>query len=101
MYNFFNNSGRLDLNDLVGFIAAFCTTVSFVPQAIKVYKTKSTTDISLGMFLLMSVGVAFWDAYGFLIGAMPVILANSATLILSVYILIMKLMLDRKESVNN
>ncbi len=85
----------------MGFIAAFCTTASFIPQAIKVYRTKRTSDISLGMFVLMSLGVAFWDAYGFLINSLPVIVANTVTLLLSAYILLMKLKLERKKLVNN
>ena len=84
------------MNNLVGFLAAICTTVSFIPQAVKVYKTRRTEDISFGMFLLMTTGVAFWDVYGFMIGALPVILANSVTLVLSAYILVMKIKYDRK-----
>ncbi len=81
------------MDNIVGFVAAFCTTVSFVPQAVKVFKTKRTNDISLGMFLLMSFGVAFWDIYGIMINSAPVIFANSITLVLSVYILVMKIKL--------
>jgi MtN3 and saliva related transmembrane protein len=78
----------------LGFFAAFCTTVAFVPQAIKVYKTKSTLDISLGMFLLMTVGVGAWLIYGIIINSLPIIMANGVTLLLSIYILIMKIKLD-------
>jgi MtN3 and saliva related transmembrane protein len=77
-----------------GYIAAACTTISFIPQAVKVYKTKSTKDISLVMFLLMTAGVAFWLIYGLLINSFPVIAANAATLLLSFYILIIKIRLD-------
>ena len=82
----------------MGFLAAFCTTASFVPQAIKVFKSKSTNDISLGMFSLMSLGVAAWDIYGILINSAPVIFANSVTLMLSVYILAMKIKLGTKNN---
>ena len=75
----------------IGFFAAFCTTIAFLPQAIKVYKTKSTKDISLYMFLIFTVGVISWLIYGLIINDLPVILANAVTLILSFFILIYKL----------
>jgi len=77
-----------------GYLAAFCTTASFLPQVIKVFKTKHTKDISLGMFLLMTAGVSFWLIYGLLISSPPIIMANSVTVVLSFYILFMKLKLD-------
>lgn len=85
------------MNNFMGFFAAICTTASFIPQALKVYRTRKTTDISLGMFSLMSLGVALWDVYGFMIGSLPIIAANSITLTLSVYILIMKIRFNGKE----
>ena len=75
----------------IGFFAAFCTTIAFLPQAIKVYKTKSTKDISLYMFLIFTIGGLAWLIYGFIINDWPVILANAVTLILSFFILIYKL----------
>jgi len=80
----------------MGFLAAICTTASFVPQAFKVYKTRKVGDISFGMFLLMSVGVALWDVYGIMIGALPLIVANTITLALSLYILSMKIKIEGK-----
>tara|TARA_Y100000816_G_C25664969_1_gene352792 strand:- start:162 stop:443 length:282 start_codon:yes stop_codon:yes gene_type:complete len=75
----------------IGFFAAFCTTFAFLPQAIKVYQTKSTKDISLYMFLIFTIGVLSWLIYGLIIKDLPVILANAVTLILSFFILIYKL----------
>ena len=75
----------------VGFFAAFCTTFAFVPQAIKVYKSKSTKDISLYMFLIFTIGVLSWLMYGIVISDLPIILANSVTLILSLFILVYKI----------
>ena len=75
----------------IGFFAAFCTTFAFLPQAIKVYQTKSTRDISLYMFLIFTIGVLSWLIYGLIINDWPVILANAVTLILSFFILIYKL----------
>jgi len=75
----------------IGFFAAFCTTIAFLPQAIKVYKTKSTKDISLYMFLIFTIGVFSWLIYGFIISDLPIIFANAVTLILSFFILIYKI----------
>ena len=76
------------------YLAAFCTTIAFIPQAVKVYKTKHTKDISLGMFSLLIVGFILWLWYGILLTSYPIILANSVTLIIAIYILITKLKLD-------
>ena len=75
----------------IGFFAAFCTTIAFLPQAIKVFKSKSTKDISLYMFIIFTIGVFSWLIYGFVINDMPVILANAVTLVLSFFILIYKI----------
>ena len=75
----------------IGFFAAFCTTFAFLPQAIKVYQTKGTKDISLYMFLIFTIGVLSWLIYGLIINDLPVILANAVTLVLSFFILIYKL----------
>ena len=79
------------LTKYVGFFAAFCTTIAFLPQAIKVYKTKSTKDISLLMFIIFTVGVASWLAYGVYLNDLPLIIANTITLILSLFILFYKI----------
>ena len=79
------------LSKYIGFFAAFCTTVAFLPQALKVYQTKSTKDISLSMFIIFTVGVFSWLIYGICISDLPIILANSITLILSIFILIYKI----------
>ena len=75
----------------IGFFAAFCTTIAFLPQAIKVFKTKSTKDISLYMFIIFTIGVLSWLIYGLIINDLPIILANAVTLILSIFILVYKL----------
>tara|TARA_B100001250_G_C19510132_1_gene661284 strand:- start:336 stop:599 length:264 start_codon:yes stop_codon:yes gene_type:complete len=75
----------------IGFFAGFCTTVAFLPQAVKVWKTKSTKDISLYMFIIFTVGVLSWLIYGIAMSDSPLILANGITLILSIFILIYKL----------
>lgn len=76
---------------LIGLVAAFCTTFAYAPQAIKTWRTRSTKDISLGMFLLMVTGVALWLIYGLMIGDLPLVLANAITLSLAGTILGLKL----------
>ena len=80
-----------NLFQLIGFFAAFCTTIAFLPQVIKVYKTRSTKDISLSMFLIFTTGVLCWLIYGVLIVDLPIIIANIVTLILSLIILAFKI----------
>lgn len=76
---------------LVGFLAAILTTIAFVPQVRKVWRTRSAKDVSLGMYSLFTLGVAMWLVYGILIGAWPVILANAITLVLAGAVLVMKI----------
>jgi MtN3 and saliva related transmembrane protein len=76
---------------LIGFAAATCTTMAYAPQAIKVWKTRSTGDISLGMFLVMVLGLALWLIYGLLSGDAPLVAANAITIVLAGVILVMKL----------
>jgi len=75
----------------VGLAAAFCTTTAFVPQVIKTWRTRSTHDISLAMFSLMTLGIALWLIYGAFIGDLPLIAANLVTLVLAGTILVLKL----------
>ena len=82
------NSTNMALIDLVGFVAAVCTTISFLPQAIKIIKTKHTEDLSLGMYLILTIGIFLWLLYGILIWDFPIILANGITLMFTVPILI-------------
>ena len=79
------------ITSTIGFIAAILTTVSFVPQVLKVWRTRSAKDISLGMYSLFTLGIAAWLVYGVLIDSWPVILANLVTLMLAGSVLVMKL----------
>jgi MtN3 and saliva related transmembrane protein len=76
---------------LAGITAAFCTTISFVPQAIKIIRTKDTTAISSAMYSLFTFGTLMWLIYGLFTKNTTVILANGVTLILSSIILFYKL----------
>jgi len=79
------------ITSTIGFIAALLTTVSFVPQVLKIWRTRSAKDISLGMYSLFTLGIAAWLVYGVLIDSWPVILANLVTLVLAGSVLVMKL----------
>jgi MtN3 and saliva related transmembrane protein len=76
--------------EIIGFIAAILTTVSFVPQVYKIWKTKSAESVSLSMFLLFFIGVALWFVYGLLLGSISMIVANTITGILALMIVYFK-----------
>ena len=82
--------------NLVGYVAAICTTISFLPQLIRVYRLKSAHEISLTMFLVYSLGVFLWLLYGIFIRSSPVIVANACSLALSLAILALKVRYDRR-----
>lgn len=75
---------------IIGLIAGTLTTISFLPQVIKTWKSKSAKDISLIMFLCFCSGVLLWIIYGFLISNIPIIVTNFVTLILAGAILFFK-----------
>ena len=81
-----------ELSDLVGYPAAFLTTIAFVPQAWKSWRTRDLSGISLSMYALFTMGVALWLAYGVVIGSIPVIVANAITLLLAAVVLLLKVM---------
>jgi MtN3 and saliva related transmembrane protein len=74
----------------IGSAAAAMTTSAFIPQVLQVWRTRSTQDISLGMYAIFTAGVACWLAYGMLLGAWPIIAANGITLLLAGMVLAMK-----------
>lgn len=76
--------------DLIGYLAAILTTTAFVPQAYKIWKTKSAQGVSLTMYLIMFTGVSLWGTYGFLIQSYPIILANFITASLLIMIIYFK-----------
>ena len=76
--------------DILGYIAAACTTCAFVPQVVQAWRTRDLTNISLSMYALFFVGIGLWLAYGVVMGAWPIIVANVITLALSGMILAMK-----------
>jgi len=74
-----------------GYVAAALTTLAFVPQAIKTIRSRDTRGISLGMYVVFTIGLAFWLAYGIVLHSWPMILSNTVTLGLSSTILALKL----------
>jgi MtN3 and saliva related transmembrane protein len=79
------------LTDWLGYLAALLTTLAFLPQVIRIWRTRSARDVSLPTFLMFTSGVALWLAYGIALGVWPIILANTLTLVFSAAILVMKL----------
>lgn len=80
----------MTLHDLIGYLAAALTTCSFVPQALHTFRTRDVGGISLGMYSVFTLGVALWLAYGLVLGAWPIVVANAITLALAGTILGMK-----------
>lgn len=78
------------MSEIIGFIAATCTTLAFVPQAVRVWRTRSVEDISLLMYLILVMGIALWIVYGVFIHSLPVIIANCVTLVLAGAVLVGK-----------
>ncbi len=72
---------------VLGLVAATCTIISYLPQAIKTIKTKHTKGLSLGMYTVLTTGVFIWFLYGILIKNLPVILSNGISLIFTATIL--------------
>jgi len=81
----------LNSMEWTGYIAALLTTLAFVPQAVKTIRSKDTSSISLGMYVVFTIGIGFWLVYGISLGSMPMILSNIVTFGLSATILGLKL----------
>jgi MtN3 and saliva related transmembrane protein len=81
---------------IIGSLAAIASTVSFTPQAWKIIRTRDTEAISAPMYAITVVGFALWTGYGRLLGQWPIIITNSICLMLSGFILTMKLLPPRK-----
>ena len=82
---------------IIGGLAAIASTVSFLPQAIKIIQTRNTTGISTGMYCVTVFGFALWTTYGIVLKAWPLIVSNSICLALSAFILAMKLLPQPKK----
>lgn len=82
----------------LGLIAGGLTTIAFVPQVVKTWKSKRADDISIAMFTIFSTGVLLWIVYGLLIDSLPVVIANVVTLSLALTILGLKFKFSRRRS---
>lgn len=86
------NSG---IADSIGMVAAVLTTIAYVPQVVKIYRTKSARDVSFRMFSLLATGVSLWLVYGIMMRSAPLIFANFVTLALSLTVLVLKIKYER------
>jgi len=86
----------MDSVTALGLVAAALTTSSFIPQVLKVWRTKSADDLSYGMFAFYSGGIWLWLVYGLLLRDVPLIVANGITFVLSMTILLLKIRYDRR-----
>lgn len=77
--------------EIIGLMAAFLTTIGFIPQAIKMVKTKDVSGISLSMYLVLIAGVLLWLTYGILLKSIAIIAANVVSFFLQLWIILMKL----------
>ena len=84
--------------EIFGYIAAILTTAAFLPQLIKTFKTKKADDVSLLTLIMFIIGVLGWIIYGFKISSIPILLANSITLILNLSILISKIYFSKSQN---
>jgi len=79
------------VESLIGYLAALLTTISFLPQVLRVVITRRTRDISKNMYIALCTGIFLWLIYGFMKNDLPIILANAVTFFLALTILIFKL----------
>jgi MtN3 and saliva related transmembrane protein len=81
----------MSITTIIGYMAAFGTTASFLPQAIKTIQTKNTSGISLSMYTLFTAGTLLWMIYGIMSGSLPVTVANVITFVFASIILVYKI----------
>ena len=80
-----------NLTNAIGFLAAIGTTASFIPQALKILKTRDTKSISLSMYVMFVSGVFLWLIYGITKQDIPMMIANGITLVFAGIILYFKI----------
>lgn len=85
------------IDEWLGFAAAVLTTASFLPQAWHTFKTRDVSGISLAMYAAFTIGILLWLVYGIRIGAWPLIVANTVTLVLAGAVLAMKIAIERRK----
>lgn len=87
-------------NQLIGFVAATFTTLSFIPQVARIWQTKRASDISLPAFSIFATGVFLWLVYGILVRDLPIVIANAVTFLLAMSVLGLSIRL-RRSSISN
>ena len=87
----------MELSDVLGYLAATLTTVAFVPQAWRTFRTKDVSGISLRMYGIFTLGIAVWLAYGIVLRQPPMMVANSLSLVLACAVLVMKLKYGKRQ----
>ena len=86
----------MTFTDSLGYLAATLTTASFIPQAWLTFRSRDVSGISLGMYSVFTLGIALWLAYGVMLRAWPIVIANTVTFVLAAAILTMKLTLRER-----
>ncbi len=81
----------MNMVEIFGGLGAACTTLSFVPQVLKIWETRSAKDVSLPMYFMFLMGVICWLVYGLMLNAWPIIIANAVTMLLALAVVVMKL----------
>jgi MtN3 and saliva related transmembrane protein len=87
----------MQASDILGYVAGTLTTVSLLPQVWRTFRTKDVSGISLRMYFIFTVGIAIWLTYGIVLGEVPMMVANSASLFLACLVLAMKVRYGRKQ----
>lgn len=87
---------EIDNIEIIGLVAAFLTTTSFVPQVYKTWKTKDVSGLSLPMFSMFFLGIVLWFVYGVYKESMSMIIANAVTIILAFILIVFKIKYDKK-----
>ena len=77
---------------IIGYLATVCTITSFVPQAWRIIRTRDVASISKRMYVITVVGFSLWFTYGLMLGQWPLILTNGICVVLSGFILLMKML---------
>jgi MtN3 and saliva related transmembrane protein len=89
------NTTHMTSLDLLGLVATCFTTSSFVPQVWRIWKTRDVTAISLPTYIIITIGLALWLAYGLLRSDLPLVVANSVMVVLTGAITVMKIRYSR------
>jgi len=91
----------MQASDILGYLAGTLTTVSLLPQVWRTFRTKDVSGISLRMYFIFTAGIAIWLAYGILLGELPMMLANSVSLVLACLVLLMKVRYGKRDKVRS